>query len=459
METELFCDAYRLSMAQQTLECGMGDCWRWFEVYFRRVPEKGGFAVAAGLEPVLRQLKQLHFSETSLSFLWKEGEFHPTFLDYLRHLRFTGDVYAVAEGTPIFAGEPFVQLHVPLPIAYLLETRLLQKLGYATLIATKASRIVRAAKGHPVWELSARRTHGIDAAVEGARAAYLGGCAGTSCVAAQQAYDIPVTGTMGHAFVQQFPTEYDAFSAWCARCTSHATLLVDTYDTLHSGVPNVIRAFQEVLLPRGITDFAVCLDSGDLAVLSRQVRRMLDDAGLSTCWILASNALDEYRIQALLDQGAAIDVFGVGERLITTKAEPVLGCVMKLMAIDQKDGMLLPKWKCSESRGKSTLSYPKQIWRCYDSQHRALGDWIAGREETMDQVFSAADAHAESKPLLHTVMHHGTRTAAAPTLMESQGDARCQLADLPESLLRLTKPERYPLHLSEALAAKLRGVR
>lgn len=460
METELFCDAYGLTMAQQTLKCGMGDCWGWFELYFRRVPEKGGFAVAAGLEPILQELERFSFSENALSFLRKQGEFDPAFLEYLRHLRFSGDVYAAAEGTPVFAGEPFLQLYAPLPVAYLLETRLLQKLGYATLIATKASRMVRAAKGHPVWELGARRAHGVDAAIEGARAAYLGGCAGTSCVAAQQTYDVPATGTMGHAFVQQFPTEYEAFCAWCKNSPERAVLLVDTYDTLRSGVPNAIRAFQKVLLPRGITDFAVRLDSGDLAVLSQEVRRMLDEAGLSTCRILVSNALDEYRIQTLVEQGAAIDSYGVGERLITAKHDPVLGCVMKLTALVRKDGTLIPKYKWSESRGKSTLPYPKQIWRLYEPEKgRAVGDWICDREETADQVFSSDVESAHAQMLLHPVMRHGTRVSMQLSLTESRTYARRQLAVLPEGLLRLTEPEHYPLHLSAKLAAKSRVLR
>ncbi len=446
-------------MAQQTLQCGMGDRYGWFEIFFRRIPEHGGFAIAAGLEPVLQELARFSFDEETLAFLRKQGGFEASFLEYLRCLRFSGDVYAVAEGTPIFPGEPILQLRVPLPVAYLLETRLIQKLGYATLIATKASRMVRAAKEKPLWEFGARRAHGVDAAIEGARAAYLAGFAGTSCVAAQQAYDIPVMGTMGHAFVQQFSSEYAAFCAWCKHSPERATLLVDTYDTCQSGVPHAIRAFQEVLLPRGITEFAVRLDSGDLAALSKETRHMLDEAGLSTCRIFASNALDEYRIQTLEKQGAAIDGYGVGERLITAKQEPVLGCVMKLAALVQKDGTLIPKFKRGETHSKSTLPDPKQIWRKFASDGTCVGDWIASRGEPMESVFSIhPDDPLSAKPLLMPVVRRGASVQAMPTLMQSRQYAAKQLKTLPERLLRLSEPGEYPIHLSPALAAKSRAL-
>lgn len=460
MNSELFCDFYALTMAQQALQCGMGERWGWFELFFRRIPDQGGFALSAGLEPVLRELEQFCFSEKTISFLRKREEFTPAFLTYLHRMRFVGDVYAMPEGTPVFPGEPILLMHAPLPMAYLLETRLLQKIGYATLIATKANRMVRAAQGRPVWEFGARRAHGADAAIEGARAAYLGGCAGTSCTAAQMQYDVPATGTMGHAWVQQFSSEYEAFSTWCHASPQGVALLVDTYDTLHSGVPNAIRAFQEVLLPRGITDFAVRLDSGDLTVLSRQVRRMLDDAGMSTCRILATNALDERRIETLLAQGASIDAFGVGERLITAKSDPVLGCVYKLVALDQPDGSQLPKWKCSETRGKSTLPYPKQVLRLFEPQvHHAVGDWICRRNEQPASVLPDPLWSANAHPLLNPVMRHGERTTPPPSLAESRAYALQQVETLPEETRQLTNPAQYPLHLSAELMTKSRELR
>lgn len=451
----LFCDFYGLTMAQQSMQCGMGEQWGWFELFFRRIPDQGGFVLAAGLEPVLRHLEQFRFSEEDIAFLRKREDFSPSFLAQLQRMRFIGDVEAVPEGTPVFPGEPLLTLHAPLSLAYLLETGLLQKIGYATLIATKANRIVRAAGQRPVWELGARRAHGVDAAVEGARAAYLGGCVGSSCTAAQMVYDVPVMGTMGHAWVQQFPTEYEAFRTWCNASPRGAVLLVDTYDTLHSGVPNAIRAFQEVLLPRGITEFAVRLDSGNLAELSCQVREMLDHAGLTTCRILVSNALDERRIAALISQGAAIDTFGVGERLITAKSDPVLGCVMKLTALEQPDGTLLPKCKQSETRGKSTLPYPKQVLRRINPQTgTASGDWICRRDETPEQMFS--DGTEQLYPLLSQVMRRGVRLEAPIPLAELREYALQQTKRLPSDVLRLEQPSHYPLHLSASLTESVR---
>lgn len=460
MNAELFCDFYGLTMAQQTIQCGMGQRWGWFELFFRRVPDQGSFAVAAGLEPVLQELETLYFSNASISFLRKRGEFTPAFLSELQQMRFIGDVFAVPEGTPIFPGEPLLTLHAPLPLVYLLETRLLQKIGYATRIATKATRMVQAAQGRPVWEFGARRAHGRDAAVEGARAAYLAGCAGSSCTAAQMVYDVPVTGTMGHAWVQQFPTEYEAFCTWCNASPQGVVLLVDTYDTLRSGVPNAIRAFREVLLPRGITDFAVRLDSGDLALLSRQVRKMLDDAGLPTCRILVSNALDEHRMQKLLSQDAAIDAFGVGERLITAKSDPVLGCVCKLTALEEPDGSLVPKCKQSETRSKATIPYPKQVWRMFEPVHgQATGDWISGQTELPEQFFPEPEQAGLLQPMLRPMLRHGVRVSNPPALTETRSYAAQQIQTLPEGVCRLAEPTPYPLHLSAELAARSRELR
>lgn len=460
LKSELFCDFYGLTMAQQAIQCGMGGQRGWFELFFRRIPDQGGFVIAAGLEPVLQELEEFSFSEDAIGFLRKRGDFSPEFLAYLKQIRFTGDVYAVPEGTPVFPGEPLFSFQAPLFQGYLLETRLLQKIGYASLIATKANRIIRSAQGLPVWEFGARRAHGMDAAVEGARAAYLGGCAGSSCTAAQAVYGVPITGTMSHAWVQQFPTEYEAFCTWCSASSQGVVLLVDTYDTLTSGVPNAIRAFQEVLLPRGITSFGVRLDSGDLAGLSRQVRRMLDDAGLFSCRILVSNALDEYRVEKLLSQGAAIDAFGVGERLITAKSDPVLGCVLKLTALEQPDGTLLPKYKWSETPGKSTLPYPKQIFRMWDTvTGTAKGDWICRQEETPEQAVSEIPQGVQVKSLLQPVMRRGVRLQFPMTLAEQQAYTLEQVDTLPEEVRRMKHPLPYPLHLSAELAAVRRELR
>lgn len=448
MNTALLCDFYGLTMAQQAMQCGMGEQIGWFELFFRRIPDGGGYALAAGLEPILQELEALRFTAADIAFLRKHAVFSPEFLTELQHFRFTGDIYAVPEGTPVFSREPLLTLRAALPAAYLLETRLIQQLGYATLIATKASRMVYAASGRLVWELGARRAHSADAAIAGARAAYLAGCAGSSCTAAQLKYDIPVTGTMSHAWIQQFPTEYEAFAVWCKQASGRVVLLTDTYNTLKSGVPNAIRAIREILLPRGITDFAVRLDSGNLSELSRAVRRMLDDAGLQTCRIFVSNALDEFQIQKLVKQHAPIDAFGAGERLITAKSEPILGCVLKLTALERPDGTLIPKWKKSESKGKSTLPYPKQIWRGTDPQTGVFnGDWICRMEEFPQQLDSNAI------PLLKHVMKGGQRIAKPLSIAEIRTAALQQTARLPEENRRLTEPEPYPLHFSDSLTA------
>ncbi len=446
MHKGLFCDFYGLTMAQQCMRCGMGDQIGWFELFFRRIPDGGGFALAAGLEPLLQELETFRFTPEEIAFLRKRQEFSPQFLSELQQLRFTGDIDAVLEGTPIFPGEPLLTLRAPLPLAYLLETRLIQRLGYATLIATKASRMVHAAAGKPVWEFGARRSHGTDAALAGARAAYLAGCTGSSCTAAQQRYDIPVTGTMSHAWVQQFPTEYEAFAVWCSQVSERAVLLVDTYDTLKSGIPNAIRAIREILLPRGITEFAIRLDSGNLTMLSCAARQMLDEAGLSTCQIIVSNALDEYRIQKLLLQNAPIDVFGVGERLITAKSDPVLGCVLKMTALEQPDGTLIPKRKHSASKGKSTLPYPKQIWRMSNPPTGNIsGDWLCRRHEIPPQT------EENTTPLLKQVMRNGIRTTASLPPAEIRSYAAQQLQKLPEKVRQLSNPSAYPVHIAESL--------
>lgn len=334
----MLCDFYELTMGNGYLEMGFNQKIAYFDVFFRNVPDGGGFAIAAGLEQVVEYIQQLHFSEDDIEFLKSKNIFSEKFLDYLRNFHFSGDIYAVREGTPIFPGEPILTVRAPALEAQLVETYVLLALNHQTMIATKASRIVRAAQGRAVLEFGSRRAQGADAAIIGARAAYIGGCAGTACTLTDKMYGVPAGGTMAHAWVQMFDSEYEAFKAYCEVYPDNATLLVDTYNTLKSGVPNAIRVFKEMLVPKGITNFAIRLDSGDISYLSKKARKMLDDAGLPNCKITASNALDEHLIRDLVMQGAQIDTFGVGERLITSRSEPVFGGVYKLAAVENDAG-------------------------------------------------------------------------------------------------------------------------
>ena len=311
----MLCDFYEFTMGNGYLKSGMRDKIAYFDVFFRNVPDDGGFVIAAGLEQAIRYLQDLHFTPEDIEYLRSKEVFDETYLSYLRDFRFTGDVYAVPEGTCVFPNEPIFTVRAPIAEAQLLETFILLTLNHQSLIATKANRVVRAAQGRPVLEFGSRRAQGADGAVKGARAAFIGGCKGTACALTDELYGVPAGGTMAHSWVQAFDTEYEAFRAYCELYPKNAILLVDTYNVLKSGIPNAIRAFREVLLPRGISSFGIRIDSGDIAYLTKKARRMLDDAGLPGCKIVISNSLDEYLIADLIRQGACIDTFGVGERI------------------------------------------------------------------------------------------------------------------------------------------------
>ena len=350
----MLCDFYELTMGNGYFVDGKADQICYFDVFFRNVPDGGGFAIAAGLEQVVEYIRDLHFSEDDLAYLRGRGIFDEGFLHYLENFHFTGDIYAVPEGTPIFPREPILTVRAPAIEAQLVETYILLALNHQSLIATKANRVVRAAEGRRVLEFGSRRAQGAQAAILGARAAYIGGCDGTACTISDQLYGVFAGGTMAHSWVQMFDSEYEAFKRYCELYPTNAVLLVDTYNTLKSGVPNAIRAFNEVLRPLGIRKCGIRLDSGDMTYLTKKARKMLDEAGWTECEISVSNSLDEYLIQDLLRQGAQIDMFGVGERLITAKSEPVFGGVYKLVAVERPDGTIEPKIKISENVGKIT---------------------------------------------------------------------------------------------------------
>ena len=321
----MLCDFYELTMANGYFASGKSEEIAYFDVFFRQIPDGGGFAIAAGLDQIIDYIKNLSFTEEDIAYLRAKGQFDERFLESLRSFRFTGDIWAIPEGTPVFPREPLLTVRAPAAQAQFIETYLLLAINHQSLIATKASRICRAAEGRPVAEFGSRRAQGADGAILGARAAYIGGCSGTACAMSDRDYGIPATGTMAHSWVQMFDSEYEAFRTYCEIYPNDATLLVDTYDVLKSGIPNAIRAFKEVLLPRGITSFAIRIDSGDIAYLTKKARKMLREAGVGQCKIVISNSLDEYIIRDILHQGAEIDAFGVGERLITSSSEP--GCI------------------------------------------------------------------------------------------------------------------------------------
>ena len=383
----MLCDFYELTMGNGYFVQGMQDRITYFDIFFRSVPDNGGYAIAAGLEQAIEYIQQLHFDEDDIAYLRSRNMFDEGFLSYLRDFRFTGDIWAVPEGTPIFPREPIMTVRAPAIQAQLVETFLLLTLNHQSLIATKANRVVRAAKGHVVLEFGSRRAQGVDAAVDGARAAYIGGCKGTACTLTDQLYGVPAGGTMAHSWVQMFPSEYEAFKAYCETYPDNPTLLVDTYNTLRSGIPNAIRVFNEVLKPRGLTKCGIRLDSGDMTYLTRKARKMLDEAGWQTCQISCSNSLDEYIIEDILNQGAQIDMFGVGERLITAKSEAVFGGVYKLTAIEDEQGNIIPKIKISENVGKITNPGFKKVYRFFDRESgMAEADYICTHDEVVDDT-------------------------------------------------------------------------
>ena len=460
----MLCDFYELTMGNGYFKCGYQDRITYFDVFFRTVPDGGGFAIAAGLEQIVRYIQDLHFSEEDIAYLRGRGIFCEEFLAYLREFRFTGDIWAVPEGTPIFPREPIVTVRAPAVQAQLIETYLLLAINHQSLIATKANRVVRAAKGRPVLEFGSRRAQGGDGAILGARAAFIGGCAGTACTISDQLYGVHAGGTMAQSWVQMFDTQYDAFRAYCETYPENPVLLVDTYNTLKSGVPDAIRAFNDVLRPRGLTKCGIRLDSGDMTYLTKKARKMHDDAGWQSCEISVSNSLDEYIIRDLIAQGAQIDLFGVGERLITARSEPVFGGVYKLTAVEASDGTIVPKIKISENVGKITNPHFKKVYRIFDkATGKAEADYIALWDEVMDEskpmeLFDPAATWKRRvyenytiKPLQKQIFAGGKLVYDRPELKEIQQYCREQVETLWDTVKRFENPHNYYVDLSQKL--------
>ena len=460
----MLCDFYELTMGNGYFKNGYKDRITYFDVFFRRVPDGGGFAIAAGLEQLIEYIENLHFSPEDIAYLRGRKLFDEEFLTYLENFRFTGDIYAIPEGTPIFPREPLVTVRAPAIEAQLIETFTLLTINHQSLIATKANRIVRAARGRTVLEFGSRRAQGADAAIVGARAAYIGGCHGTACAISDEQFGVPAGGTMAHAWVQMFDTEYDAFKTYCEIYPTNATLLVDTYDTLRSGVPNAIRAFDEVLKPLGITKCGIRLESGDMAYLSRKAREMLDDAGWTDCKISVSNSLDEYLIQDLLLQGAQIDMFGVGERMITARSEPVFGCVYKLAAVEDETGTIIPKIKVSENVEKITIPHFKKVYRFYGRDTgKAIADYITLYNEQVDdekdiELFDPSATwkaktvyNFTARELQVPIFLGGKCVYECPTLEQIREYCRQQVDTLWDEVKRFDYPHKYYVDLSQKL--------
>lgn len=459
----MLCDFYEFTMGNGYLKTGIDKKMTYFDVFFRNVPDGGGFAIAAGLEQVIEYISGLHFDSDDIAYFRSKNIFDEEFLKYLSEFRFTGDIYAVPEGTPVFPNEPILTVKAPASEAQILETFILLTLNHQSLIATKTSRIVRAANGRAVLEFGSRRAQGPDAAVLGARSAYIGGCAGTACTLTDELYKVPAGGTMAHSWVQMFDSEYEAFKAYCEIYPTNATLLVDTYNTLKSGVPNAIRVFKEILIPRGITNFGIRLDSGDIAYLSKKARKMLDDAGLKNCKIVASNSLDEYSILALMMEGAKIDTFGVGERLITSESNPIFGCVYKLAAVEQ-DGKVIPKIKISEDAAKITNPHFKKVYRLFDNASgKAVADLLCVYDEVIDEskpltIFDPVSTwktntltNFKARELLVPIFRDGKLVYKVPSIEEAKKYCEDELNLLWDEVKRFDNPHRYYVDLSKKL--------
>lgn len=465
----LLTEGYELTMADGFMGAGMKDTVAYFDLFFRRVPDNGGFAIAAGLSKVIDYLEHLHFREEDIKYLKSKG-ISDELASYLKDFKFTCDVWAIPEGTPIFPNEPIIKVRGAIIEAQLIETMLLLSINQQSLIATKANRLVRAAHGTAVAEFGTRRAQGVDEAVYGARAAYIGGCVATSGVIPEKEFGIPSVNTMIHSWVQLFDSEYDAFCEYARRHPDDCTLVVDTYDTIRSGIPNAIKAFDDVLAPLGKRPKSVRIDSGDITYLSKRVRKMLDVAGYPDCDIMASNSLDEHLISDMVSQGAKVDCFIVGERLITSASSPLFGGVYKLSAIE-KDGKTVPKINLSENVRKITIPSSKQVYRLIDKDSgKAIADVLTLDDEIIDETkpyvlfdpdFTWKRKEIENfvtRKLLVPIFKGGKKVYEEPSLKEIRDYCLRQTDTLWDEVKRFENPHKYYVDLSKNLWAERNGL-
>lgn len=457
-------DFYELTMAGGYFENGFENKIAYFDMFYRKNPDKGGFAIMAGVEQLIEYLKNLKFTDDDIDYLRSKNIFSEKFLEYIKNFKFSCDVWAVPEGTPIFPGEPLVTVRGPIIQAQLIETMVLLCINHQSLIATKANRIVRAANGRAVMEFGSRRAQGFDAAVYGARATYIGGCIGTACTIADRELKIPALGTMAHSWVQMFDSEEEAFRAYAKRYPNACTLLVDTYNVLKSGILNAIKIFNEELVPKGIRPQGIRIDSGDITYLSKKARKMLDEAGFPDCKICASNSLDEYIIRDMLNQGAKIDSFGVGERLITSASEPMFGGVYKLAGVENSNGDIIPKIKISENIEKITTPCFKKIYRLYDNDtNKAIADVITLNDESIDDTkpYELFDpeytwkrkvvTNYKAVELRKQYFKNGLFVGELPELETVKNYCEEQLDTLWDEVKRFENPHKYYVDLSQKL--------
>lgn len=461
-QLSLLMDFYELTMAYGYFKDEKHQQIAVFDVFFRSIPDDGGYAIFAGLEQVIDYIKHLTFTKDEIDFLKAKNIFDDAFLNYLSTFKFSSDVYAMREGTPIFPQEPILVVKGPIIECQLIETMLLLTINHQSLIATKAARIVNAAKGRAVLEFGARRAHGYDASIFGARAAYISGVVGSSNTYVDYKYDIPALGTMAHSYIQSYDSEYEAFLAYAKTYPDNTVLLVDTYNTLKQGIPNAIKIHKEYLEPKGYRLKGIRLDSGDLTYLTKEARKMLDQAGLTDCRITVSNSLDEYLIKELIHQGAEINAFGVGERLVTARSEAVFGGVFKLSAIEI-EGTLVPKIKISDNVQKTTIPGFKQVYRFYDENQMAEADVISLMDESIDssQPYVLFDPNFpwkkktingfKAEPLLVPIFIQGKLVYQEPSLAEIRSYAATQMKTLWPEVIRLEKPHEYYVDLSQKL--------
>ena len=452
-------DFYELTMANGYFENGIGDKIGYFDMYFRRIPDDGGFAVMAGLEQVIEYIKNLKFSREDIEYLRSKNMFSDGFLEYLKNFKFVCDVWAIEEGTPVFPNEPLIVVRGPIIQAQFLETMILLTINHQSLIATKTNRIVRAAEGRPVLEFGSRRAQGYDGAVYGSRAAYIGGCSGTACTISEKLFGIPALGTMAHSWIQTFPDEYSAFCAYASVYPDSCTLLIDTYNVLKSGIINAVKVHNDVLVPSGHRLKGVRIDSGDITYLTKKVRKILDENGMEDCKIVVSNSLDEYIIRDTLLQGAKIDSFGVGERLITSKSEPVFGGVYKLVAIESGNE-IIPRIKLSENVAKITNPGFKSLYRIF-KDGKAVADVITNYGEKIDtsKPYTIFDpehtwkkrtlSDFEVRPLLMQIFDKGQCVYESPELKTIRDKCKKDVENLWDEVKRFENPHRYYVDLSK----------
>ena len=459
--TMLF-DFYELTMANGYFKNGVGEKTAYFDMFFRKVPDNGGFAIMAGVQQLVEYLENLHFTDSEIEFLKTKG-FSDDFLEYLRNFEFKCDADCVSEGMPIFPGEPIVRVRGPVIQAQFIETMVLLCINHQSLIATKANRVARASRGRAVMEFGSRRAQGFDGAVLGARAAYIGGCVGTACALTDYLYGVPALGTMAHSWIQMFDSELEAFCAYAREYPDNCTLLIDTYNVIKSGLPNAIEAFRREVLPRGFRPKGVRIDSGDITYLSKKVRKVLDEEGFEDCKIVASNSLDEYIIRDMFLQNAQVDSFGVGERLITASSNPVFGGVYKLAAVEE-GSRIIPKIKISENVQKITTPGVKAVWRLYDRQsNKAFADVLTFEDEIIDdtkpyEIFdpeytwkrkTVTDFRAEK--ILKPLFRNGKFVGENRSIDEIKAFCAEQVENLWDEVKRFENPHTYYVDLSQKL--------